>query len=70
MEVIIRKQQKRLLEENKRSAFRVRKRPVPPEKINRYIKEHGIEPITANYDSNINGNMGLGGMIPATSTLG
>jgi hypothetical protein len=69
MEVIIRMQQKRLLESNKRSAFRVRKRPVPPEKINRYIKEHDKEPITTNYDSNIGRNTGLAGMIPATLIL-
>lgn len=69
MEVIIRKQQKRLTESNKQSAFRVRKRPVPAEKISRYIKEHGIEPDTANDDSGIGGNTSVAGMIPAISML-
>jgi hypothetical protein len=40
MEAMIRKQRDRALTENKASAFRVRKRPVNQEKINRYISEH------------------------------
>jgi hypothetical protein len=40
MEAIIRKQRDRALTKNKASAFRVRKRPVNQEKINRYISEH------------------------------
>jgi hypothetical protein len=70
MEVIIRMQQKRLLESNKRSVFRVRKQPVPPEKINRYIKEHDKEPVTANYDGDIGRDTSLAGMIHATLILG
>ncbi|KAM3070358.1 hypothetical protein ACMFMG_010189 [Clarireedia jacksonii] len=52
MEFMIKKQQSRLLESGKLSAFRVRKRPVPPGKISRYIKDHGIE-IPRNKDSNV-----------------
>jgi hypothetical protein len=40
MEAMIRKQRERELTKNKASAFRVRKRPVNQEKINRYISEH------------------------------
>lgn len=69
MEVIIRKQQKRLLEENKRSAFRVRKRPVPQEKINRYMKEHGVEHITADNKGNVYVNIDSAGMAIITSRL-
>ena len=39
MEAMIRKQRQRE-SEHKSSAFRIRKRPVNPEKINRYMKEH------------------------------
>jgi hypothetical protein len=42
MEAIIRKQRERALTKNKASAFRVRKRPVNQEKINRYISEHKL----------------------------
>jgi hypothetical protein len=67
MEAIIRKQQNRLLESGKLSAFRIRKRPVPPGKISRYIKVHGIETIRNN-DSNVGGRTSLAGMIPVTWT--
>jgi hypothetical protein len=70
MEAMIMKQQKRLLESNKRSAFRVRNRPVPSEKISRYIKEHDIEPAATNYGTDIGGNTGLAGVIPAPLILG
>ncbi|KAF4628664.1 hypothetical protein G7Y89_g9490 [Cudoniella acicularis] len=43
MEAMIRKQQERALQK-KGTAFRVRKRPINPEKINRYIKEHPERP--------------------------
>lgn len=69
MEAMIRKQQKRKLESNKRSTFRVRKRPVNPEKINQYIKEHPMQLIGENKDRNIDGNIGSAGMVPATSRL-
>ncbi|PQE13220.1 kinesin light chain 3 protein [Rutstroemia sp. NJR-2017a BBW] len=52
MKFMIRKQQSRLLESGKPSAFRVRKRPVPPGKIIRYIRDHGIETSRDN-DSNL-----------------
>ena len=69
MEAIIRKQRKRVLESNKRSAFRVRKRPVPQGKIDRYITEHNTARIAGNYDKNIDGNTEPVGMIPAVSML-
>lgn len=73
MEAIIRKQQERALE-HKPSAFRVRKRPVSQQKINRYIKEHPRSPLGANedmnMDGNMDGNMDSGGMISARSRLG
>jgi hypothetical protein len=50
MEAIVRIQEERAAI-NKQSAFRVRKLPVNPEKITRYIKEH---PGSA---ANINDNM-------------
>ncbi|OBT47133.1 hypothetical protein VE00_03127 [Pseudogymnoascus sp. WSF 3629] len=55
MEAMIRKQHKRALESNKPSAFRVRKRPVNPKKIDRYIKEHPTNSFGAN---EMDGNMG------------
>jgi hypothetical protein len=51
------------LESGKPSAFRVRKCPVPPGKIDRYIKEHGIETILDN-DGNMGGSTSPAGMIP------
>jgi hypothetical protein len=69
MKAIIRKQQKRLSESNKRTEFRVRKRPVPQGKIDRYILENGTNSIMANHDGNIGGDTGSGGIIPATSKL-
>ena len=69
MKAIIRKQQKRVLESNKRSAFRVRKRPVPRAKIDRYITEHNTASISGNYDKHIDGNTEPVGMIPAVSML-
>ncbi|PVH71368.1 hypothetical protein DL98DRAFT_596999 [Cadophora sp. DSE1049] len=55
MEAIIKMQNNRLLESGKQSAFRVRKRPVPPGKISRYIKEHRKEIILDN-ESNVGGS--------------
>jgi len=52
------------LKSGKLSAFRVRKRPVPPGKISRYIKEHGKE-IIPNNESNVGGSKSPAGMIPA-----
>ncbi|PQE15996.1 kinesin light chain protein [Rutstroemia sp. NJR-2017a WRK4] len=52
MQFMIRKQQSRVLESGKPSAFRVRGRPVPPGKISRYIRDHGIETSRDN-DSNL-----------------
>jgi hypothetical protein len=69
MKAIIRKQQKRLSESNKRTAFRVRKRPVPQGKIDRYIIENSTNSILANVDGNIDGDTGSGGIIPATSKV-
>jgi hypothetical protein len=69
MEAMIRKQRKRMSENNKRSAFRVRKRPVPQEKINRYVKEHGVERITADNKGNVQVNIDSAGMAIITSTL-
>ncbi len=60
---MIRKQQKRVLESNKPSAFRVRKQLVTQEKINRYIKEHYVLPLPTNQDENVDENMGSAGMI-------
>lgn len=60
MKAIIRKQQQRLVEDNKQTAFRVRKRPVTQGKINRYIAEHRTDLTTANYNSNISGDGGPG----------
>ena len=56
MEAIVRKQEERAAI-NKQSAFRVRKQPVNPEKITRYIKEH---PVSA---ANVNDNMDVDGVI-------
>ena len=65
---MIRKHKIRALEINgkKRSAFRIRKQPVDPEKINRYIREH---PAGANDDRKIGGNIGSAGMLPAALVL-
>jgi hypothetical protein len=66
MKAIIRKRQKRLSESNKPTAFRVRKRPVPQGKIDRYIIENST---IANYDGNIGGDTGSAGIVPASSKL-
>lgn len=50
----------------KKSAFRIRGRPVNPEKINRYIKEHLI---CADDERKTDWDMGLAGVIPAALTL-
>ena len=42
MEIIAYKYVKRKLEEGKETQFSVRKRPVDPRKITRFIKEHDI----------------------------
>ena len=57
MEAIIKLQQKRLLESKKRSAFRVRKRPVSQGKIDRYKIDHAAELGSAGHDSIIGGDM-------------
>jgi hypothetical protein len=38
MKVMLRKQRKRKLEEGKESKFEVNGRPVPPQKINRFVQ--------------------------------
>jgi len=60
MQAIIRKQQERDAE-NKSSAFRVRGRPVDPEKINRYMKDHPMQSVSANKDKNRDPNIGSAG---------
>lgn len=69
MEAIIRIQQIRASDVNhpKKSAFRVRKRPVNPAKIDRYIKEHPMQSLSANKEGNMDVNMDSVGMIPTTS---
>jgi hypothetical protein len=42
MMAIVRKDRKRKLEEGKETAFVVRKRPVDPRKIARFVKYHDI----------------------------
>jgi hypothetical protein len=64
MEAMIRKQRERALTENKASAFRVRKRPVNQEKINRYISEHLKRP-GSNNDLDIDIDINSAGMIAA-----
>jgi hypothetical protein len=68
MEAMIRKQQIRTQQSNgkKRSAFRIRGRPVNPEKINRYIKEHLT---CADDERKTDWNIGLAGIIPAAIIL-
>lgn len=61
MEAIIRKQRERILESSKPSAFRVRKRPVPQGRIDRYIKEHVMVSIVANNQENNSENITLAG---------
>jgi hypothetical protein len=63
MEAIIRKQQERALTKNKASAFRVRKRPVTQEKINRYIYEHPRQFDSNNEDLDVEMNMASASMI-------
>jgi hypothetical protein len=65
MEAIIRKQQKRRSESNKRSAFRIRGRPVNPERIDRYIREHPIRPFGISTDKTLGGNVVVPCMVPA-----
>jgi hypothetical protein len=62
MEAIIRKQQERALQ-GKRSAFRVRKKPVASKKIARYMKEHHIPALDANEDMNMDWSMDVAGRI-------
>jgi hypothetical protein len=42
MVAIVRIERKRKVEEGKDTAFSVRKRPVDPKKINRFIRDHDI----------------------------
>jgi hypothetical protein len=63
MEAMIRKLQERALI-NKASAFRLRKRPVNQEKINRYINEHSKRP-GSNNDSDVDIYIDSAGMIAA-----
>lgn len=56
MESMIKIRQKRKWE-NKQTAFRVRKRPVNPEKIKRYMRDHPIPAFGANKDGNMDGRM-------------
>jgi hypothetical protein len=64
MEAMIRIQQKRELE-NKRTGFRVRKRPVNPEKIKRYKRDHPVQAFGVDKDRDMDSE----GMTFATSTL-
>jgi hypothetical protein len=70
MEAIIRKQQKREFDSDKpkKSAFRLRGREVNPQKINRYIKEHPMRPLSAIKDRSIE-RMDLACIIPVISRL-
>jgi hypothetical protein len=43
MEAMIRRQQQRLREENKQTAFELRGRPVNQEKIDRYKRDHAVK---------------------------
>lgn len=61
---MIRKQRERALTMNKASAFRVRKRPVNQEKINRYISEH-FKRSGSNDDLDIEMDIDSAGMIAA-----
>lgn len=61
MESMIKIQHKRNLE-NKQTAFRVRKRPVNPEKIKRYMRDHSMSAFGANTDGNTDGSMDCAGM--------
>jgi hypothetical protein len=65
MEAMIRKQKERAMASNKASAFRVRKRPVNQEKINRYINEHPKRS-GSNDDSDVEFNIDSAGMIAAS----
>ena len=64
MEAMIRKQRERALTKNKASAFRVRKRPVNQEKINRYISEH-LKHAGSNDDLDIDMDIDSAGIIAA-----
>jgi len=63
MEAMIRKQRERALTKNKASAFRVKKRPVNQEKINRYISGH--QRPGSNDDLDIDMDVDQAGMIAA-----
>lgn len=67
---MLRKKQERSLDIDRlgQSAFRFQETEVTA-KVNQYIKEHPMQPFGVNEDTNMNGNMGLAGMIPATSKL-
>jgi hypothetical protein len=64
MEAILRKQGERAAM-NKRSAFRVRKQPVNPEKITRYIKEHPESSVGGNGSADIDGVIASAGIFGA-----
>jgi hypothetical protein len=64
MQAIVRKQQERDAE-NKSTAFRVRGRPVNPEKINRYMKDHPMQSVSANKDKNRDSNISSAGTFPS-----
>lgn len=49
---------------NKPTAFRVRKRPVNPQKIKRYMRDHPEAAFGANKDGNMDGSMASAGMAP------
>ena len=67
MEAMIRKQRERALTKNKASAFRVRKRPVNQEKINRYISEH-LKHAGSNDDLDIDMDIDSAGITIAISS--
>jgi hypothetical protein len=60
MEAMIRKRQERESESNKKTAFRIRGRPVDEEKIERYMRDHPKQlPINDHIDMDIDRNMSL-----------
>jgi hypothetical protein len=67
MEAILRKKHERALDIDRprQSAFRLRGREVTA-KVNRYIKEHPIQPFVVNEEMNMNGNIGSVGIITTT----
>jgi hypothetical protein len=70
MEAMIRKRQERESESNKKTAFRIRGRPVDEEKIERYMRDHPKQlPINDHIDMDIDRNMSLAGMIASISSL-